>query len=65
MEGLQLWEKFEKLKGRACDEDGKRRPGFDVSAETELFYGFTRKDDRWFSTSCTLNSWVSPVVAKN
>jgi len=25
-----------------------------------LFYGFTRKDDNWFSTSCTLNSWISP-----
>ena len=22
MEGLQLWKKFEKLKGRACDEEG-------------------------------------------
>ena len=27
--------------------------------EIELFYGITRKDDVWFGTSCTLNSWVN------
>ena len=62
MEGLSLWKKFEGLKLRACDKDGKRRQHgqgpdqFDVTKEDELFYGFTRKNDVWYSTSCTLNS---------
>merc|ERR1719317_638046 len=64
MEGLSLWEKFEKLKLRACDEKGNRRPNFDVRKETELFYGFTRKNDVWFSTSCTLNSWIESLTGK-
>jgi len=64
MEELQLWEKFEKLKNRACDKQGKRRRDFDDTAENELFYGFTRKDDNWFSTSCTLNSWINPLTKK-
>merc|ERR1719184_624469 len=64
MEGLQLWKKFEDFKSRACDEKGKRRHDFDVTKEKELFYGFTRKDDVWFSTSCTLNSWIKPQTDK-
>merc|ERR1719233_2799446 len=64
MEELQLWKKFEQLKSRACDEKGKRRRDFDVTAEKELFYGFTRKDNIWCSTSCTLNSWIKPLTDK-
>ena len=51
-------------------KDGKRRkygdgPGeFDVSNERELFYGFTRKNNVWYSTSCTLNSWIEALSRK-
>ena len=44
---------------------GNRRLDFDVTAEKELFYGFTRKDDVWFSTSCTLNSWIKPLTGRS
>ena len=58
MEELKLWNRFEALKLRACDNEGKCRKDFQVENEAELFYGVTRKDNVWFGTSCTLNSWV-------
>jgi len=61
MEELELWDKFEKLKSRACNDEGKHRFGFSAKREQELFYGFTRKNNVWYSTSCTLNSWVVPI----
>ena len=60
MEDLGFWKKFEKLKLRACDKEGKRREAFNVRGESELFYGFTRKNGVWYATSCTLNSWIKP-----
>jgi len=65
MEGLSLWEKFERLKLRACDEKGYRRPDFDVTKESELFFGFARKNNIWYSTSVTLNSWIEPINGKD
>lgn len=61
MEELKLWERFQDLCSRACHRDGRNRGSFDVTHEGELFYGFTRKGDKWFSTSCTLNSWILPM----
>lgn len=58
MEGLSLWERFKKFKLRVCDEKGRYRRNFDVTNEPELFYGFTRKNKGWYSTSCTLNCWI-------
>ena len=71
MRGLSLWKKFEGLKLRACDKDGKlRKHGtgpdeFDVTKESDIFYGFTRKNDVWYSTSCTLNSWIKAFGGNN
>jgi len=65
MEGLSFWEKFEKFKLRACDEKGYRRPDFDVTKESELFFGFARKNNIWYSTSVTLNSWIKPINEKD
>ena len=59
MEELKLWNKFEALKLRACDSEGECRMEYQVEDEIELFYGITRKDNIWFGTSCTLNSWVN------
>ena len=61
MEELKLWSRFEALKHRACDNKGNCRKDFLVENEIELFYGITRKDNVWFGTSCTLNSWVNKV----
>jgi len=65
MEGLSFWEKFEKFKLRACDEKGYRRPDFNVAKESELFFGFARKNNIWYSTSVTLNSWIKPLNGKD
>jgi len=68
MEELSLWKKFEKFKLRASDNEGNRNEKFmaeGVKEETELFYGFTRTNDFWKPTSCTLNSWVKPRNGKN
>ena len=32
-----------------------------MTREDDLFYGFTRKNDIWYSTSCTLNSWIEAL----
>jgi len=64
MQELMLWEKFESFKSRAFDKDGNRYPWFDVTEEEELFYGFTRKNNLWSDTSCTLNSWLEPLTGK-
>lgn len=64
MEELSLWEKFEGLKLRACDEKGYRRQDFDVIKERELFFGFERKNDVWCNTCVTLNSWIKPIIEK-
>jgi len=61
---LKLWEKFQDLRFRACHRDGKHRKSFDVTREKELFYGFTRKNNKWYSTSCTLNSWIVSLTNK-
>ena len=58
MEQLKLWEKFELFKSRVCEADGTRRIDFRPELEKELVYGFTRKKNSWYGTSCTLNSWV-------
>jgi len=58
MQKLQFWERFEKLKNRVCTAGGKHRTDFCAEDEDELFYGFTRKNEIWYSTSCTLNCWV-------
>ena len=60
MEKLGFWKTFEDIKGRARDEKGEFNLNFDVTREPELFYGFTRKKNVWYSTSCTLNSWIEP-----
>ena len=56
MEELKFWENFEALKNRACDEEGSRRWCFRKEKESQLFFGFTRKNNVWSDTSCTLNS---------
>ena len=47
MEGLSLWKKFEELKLRACDKDGKRRKHgprkFDVTRETAFLWFHAKK----------------------
>jgi len=61
MKKLKLWDSFENFKRRVCDQRGNIRPNFRVEKETELFYGFTRKDKVWYSTSCSLNCWIKSV----
>ena len=63
MEQLKLWEKFELFKSRVCEADGTRRIDFRPELEKELVYGFTRKKNCWYGTSCTLNSWVLAELA--
>jgi len=61
MEELKLWESYVALKSRASDKEGlfhKDFHEFRVKNEKETFYGFTRKQNNWFGTSCTLNSWI-------
>lgn len=59
MTHLNLWEKFMKFKSRVCDDKGVRHRNWDVTKETELWYGFMKRPSgKWNSTSCTLNSWV-------
>lgn len=65
MEDLNLWSKFEKLLARACNEDGRNRLDFRFEEEKELFYGFTRKYNQWYCTSCTLNSWILRIGGKD
>jgi len=64
MEGLSLWRKFEGLKQRACDNKGNPSNNFHVEREPELFYGFERKNNVWYSTSSTLNCWIKTLIGK-
>ena len=32
--------------------------------EDHLFYRFKRKNDVWYSTSCTVNSWIGALSGK-
>jgi len=55
---MSMWEPFRGLMCRARDEDGKIREHFDVTQEHELWFAFTRKNDLWYPTSGTFNSWI-------
>ena len=35
-----------------------------MTGEDHLFYRFKRKNDVWYSTSCTVNSWIGALSGK-
>lgn len=59
---LCMWDNFENFIGRVRDTDGNLRSDYDITKESELFYGFLRRDNSWIGNSCTLNSWVEQVA---
>jgi len=58
MQEMGLWERFENLKVLALNKAEEKWDKFNVKDQRELFYGFTRENNIWYSKSSTLNIFI-------
>lgn len=59
MDELNHWNKFKSLLEKVREKNGECKEFCDISTQTELWFGFSKRKNCWAPGSCTLNPWFN------